>query len=181
MSESAHPVWGTIAEFRTQQEVIDAANRLRSRGFTHWDIYGPAPIEEIEAVVPTRRGSYVTIIMAVAAVAGACFGYFLQYWITVINYPINVGGRPLNSWPGFVPTAWEICALFTVWFGFFAFVAFCRLPRLYHPIFGVPGFERATQDRFFICVEATDALYRPDRLHRIFGRCSALSVSEVAA
>jgi len=170
-----------LAEFATAEDLLRAVRALEAAGFRHGEAYGPAPLDELDELVPPRRGRGITAVMACGALLGACFGYFIQYWGSVLGYPLNVGGRPFNGWPGFVPAAWEICALFTVWFGFFAFVAFCRLPRLYHPIFGVPGFERATQDRFFICVEATDALYRPDRLHRIFGRCSALSVSEVAA
>ena len=180
MSDEAAPIYGTIAEFRSSADVIGAARRLKSNGFTHWDVYGPAPIEEIDALVPTRRGLYVTLVMAAAAVAGACLGYFIQYWDAVISYPINVGGRPYNSWPGFVPVAWEVCALFTVYFGFFAFALFCRLSRLYHPIFAAPGFERASQDRFFVCVEATDQRYEGERLRWIFERYNALRVSEIA-
>lgn len=157
------------------------ARELREAGFMHWDVYGPAPLEDIVRATPNRRGIVITAVMFAAALVGACWGYFLQYWDAVIAFPINVGGRPLNGWPGFVPSAWEICALFTVYFGFFAFLATCRLPRLHHPIFAAPRFERATQDRFFVCVEAADAQYDAGRLHEIFARHAVIETSEVPA
>lgn len=179
---STYPApYGLIGEFRTAEEAAAVARALREAGFVRWDVYGPAPLEDIEHATPTRRGIFITAIMFAAAIAGAFWGYFLQYWDAVINYPINVGGRPLNGWPGFIPSAWEICALFTVYFGFFAFLATCRLPRLHHPIFAAPRFERATQDRFFVCVEAADAQYDAGRVREIFARHSVIEASEVPA
>jgi ActD protein len=179
-SESA-PIYGMVAEFPASAEAIAAARRLKSNGFIKWDLYGPAPIAEIEEIVPTRRGLYITIIMVIAAVAGAVLGYFIQYWAHVISYPINVGGRPYNGWPGFVPVAWEVCALFTVYAGFFAFLVSCRLSRLYHPIFSASSFERASQDRFFLCVEAADPHYQAERLRWLFERYGAVCVDEVGS
>jgi len=142
MSDESASIYGMVAEFPTTADVIAAAKRLKSSGFTEWDVYGPAPIAEIEEIVPTRRGLSITVIMVAAAVAGAVLGYFIQYWAHVINYPLNVGGRPYHGWPGFVPVAWEVCALFTVYAGFFAFLASCRLSKLYHPIFSARSEER---------------------------------------
>jgi hypothetical protein len=173
--------YGLVGEFQTSAEAAAVARELREAGFVRWDVYGPAPLEDIERATPTRRGIIITAVMFAAAVAGACWGYFLQYWDAVIDYPINVGGRPLNGWPGFVPSAWEICALFTVYSGFFAFLATCRLPRLHQPIFAAPHFERATQDRFFVCVEATDGKYDTGRLREIFARHGVSQSSEIPA
>jgi hypothetical protein len=173
--------YGLIGEFRASEEAAAAAHELRAAGFARWDVYGPAPLEGIVHAAPTRRGIVITTIMVAAAVIGACWGYFLQYWDAVIDFPINVGGRPLNGWPGFVPSAWEICALFTVYGGFFAFLATCRLPRLHQPIFAAPRFERATQDRFFVCVEAADPQYDAGRLRELFARHGALATAEVPA
>jgi hypothetical protein len=172
--------YGTVGEFSAAEQVIGAARQLQSDGFRHWDIYGPAPIEEIEERVPSRRGIYITAVMVVAAIVGACVGYFFQYWDAVLSFPINVGGHPFNSWPGFIPSAWEICAVFTVYSGFFAFWASCGLSRLDHPLFAAPNFERASQDRFFICVEATAENYDSRRIRDVFGRHGALRVSEIA-
>ncbi|HJS91680.1 MAG TPA: DUF3341 domain-containing protein [Steroidobacteraceae bacterium] len=173
--------YGLMGEFRTTAEAAAVARELRAAGFTRWDVYGPAPLEEIEHATPTRRGILITAIMFAAAIVGACWGYFLQYWDAVIDFPINVGGRPLDGWPGFVPSAWEICALFTVYGGFLAFLITCRLPRLHHPLFAAPHFERATQDRFFVCVEAADAQYEAARVGEIFTRHGVIETSEVPA
>lgn len=177
---SARRAYGLVAEFGSTGAVIAATRALRNDGIELWEIYGPAPIEEIGREVSARRGRVITAVMVLAAVVGACVGYFLQYWGAVLDYPLNVGGRPYNGWPGFVPTAWEICALFTVYFGFFAFFVSCGLSRLYHPIFATPGFERASQDRFFLAVEATDKRYDAKRLHSLLAREGAIQVSEVA-
>lgn len=171
--------YGLVGEFRTTDDAIAVARELRDAGLIRWDIYGPAPLDDIGRAVPARRGVAITAIMFAAAVVGACWGYFIEYWDAVIDFPINVGGRPLNGWPGFVPSAWEICALFTVYAGFFAVLAASRLPRLHHPIFAAPRFDRASQDRFFICVEAADSRYDAAQLREIFDRHSAVEASEI--
>jgi Protein of unknown function (DUF3341) len=129
--------------------------------------------------VPTRRGRLITAVMVAAGIAGACIGYFYQYWDAVLGYPINVGGRPYNSWPGFVPSAWEVCAVFTVYAGFFAFCIASGLSRLYHPIFAAPDFERASQDRFFICIEAHERGEATQRLRALFERHGAERTAEL--
>ena len=177
---SARRAYGLVAEFGSTGAVIAATRALRNDGIELWEIYGPAPIEEIGrqgigAPGQSHHGGH-----GARGRGGACVGYFLQYWGAVLDYPLNVGGRPYNGWPGFVPTAWEICALFTVYFGFFAFFVSCGLSRLYHPIFATPGFERASQDRFFLAVEATDKRYDAKRLHSLLAREGAIQVSEVA-
>ena len=181
MSGKKPEPYGIIGGFREPEQLVAVVRQIRAEGFTRWDAYLPAPIEEIDALVPTRRGAYVTIVMVCAGFAGACLGYFMQWWPTVVDYPLNVGGRPLNGWPGFVPTAWEVCALFTVYFGFFAFLLLCRLTQLWQPIFTAPYFERASQDEFFICIEAKDRAFDRGRIEAIFRRHGATSVSEIAA
>lgn len=176
---SMRQAYGLVAEFESCEAVINATRALRREGIELWEIYGPAPMEEIDRAVSTRRGTVITVVMVAAAVVGACVGYFFQYWGAVLDYPLNVGGRPYNGWPGFVPSAWEICAVFTVYFGFFAFFISCRLARLYHPIFAAPGFERASQDRFFVSVEATDSRYDAQYLQSLLARAGAIQVSEV--
>lgn len=177
---SARQAYGLVAEFESTAEVIAATQALRREGVELWEIYGPAPIEEIGREVSPRRGRVITTVMVIAAVVGACVGYFIQYWSAVVDYPLNVGGRPYNGWPGFVPSAWEICAIFTVYFGFFAFFISCGLSRLYHPIFAAPDFERASQDRFFLAVEASDRHYDANHLRSLLAHEGALQVSEVA-
>jgi hypothetical protein len=179
-SDKAKP-FGMVAEFPTAQATLAAARSLRQEEFERWDVFSPAPMEEIDELMPSRRAVYLTTVMFISAILGACLGYFVQWWNTVVDYPINVAGHPDNGWPGFIPSAWEACALFAVYGGFVGFLISCRLPRLYHPIFATPNFSRASQDRFFICVEAQDRRYDPQRLRDLFQRSGALTTTEIAA
>jgi len=179
VSASRAELHGLIAAFRTAEQVAAAARHLASEGYRDWDIYGPAPIDELDELIPTRRGRLITAVMVAAGIAGACVGYFYQYWDAVLGYPINVGGRPYNSWPGFVPSAWEICALFTVYAGFFAFCFASGLARLYHPIFAAPNFERASQDRFLICIATDPHGEAAEQLRALLARHGAESTAEL--
>ncbi len=181
MSRADSNTLGVVGEFSTARAAAAAARNLAENGFTRWDVYGPAPVEEIDNVVPTRRGRWLVAIMVAIALLGACAGYLIQYWDAVLSYPVNVGGRPDNGWPGFVPSAWEVSALFTVCGGFLAFLVSCRLPRLYHWVFLAPDFERASQDRFFICVEGRDEAYDGNRLRTIMQQHGAERVTEIGA
>lgn len=179
MSAAEPKLYGLIGEFAEPAGAIAMARRLHQDGFRGFDVHSPLPLEEMEELLPKRPRIQLALIMFAAAVAGLSLGFFMQYAIAVIFYPLNIGGRPLNSWPAFIPTAWEICALATVYIGFFAFLAFSRLPKLYHPIFNAPHFERATQDRTFVSVATSDPLFDPDRIAAMFRECRALSVAEV--
>jgi MFS family permease len=171
---------GLVGEFLMPADLVGAARRLHANGFRVYDAFTPAPVPELDALLPGRRGAAVAAIMAGAGVFGAVAAGLLQYYAAAIDYPINVGGRPLDSWPAFVPSAWEICALFTVYAGFFAFLLYSRLPRLFHPIFAVPDFARASQDRFFLCVDARDERFDAQRVRLIFERFRVVRISEVA-
>jgi len=179
MTGDENHVYGLIAEFVEPDAAVAAARRLRADGVRRFEVYSPLPIEEMNEFLARRPRNWLAVIMFVGALGGAIIGFGIQYDIAVIAYPINVGGRPLDSWPAFVPTAWEICALFAVYIGFIAFLAYCRLPQLYHPIFDARHFERATQDRVFLCVESGDPQYDATRLTTIFREYRAVNVAEV--
>ncbi len=119
--------------------------------------------------------------MAAAGIVGAGSMWFLQYYGAAINYPINVGGRPHDSWAAFVPSAWEICALVTIYAGFVAFLAACRLPRPYHPVFAVPNFARGSQDRFFLSLEVEDDRANVERARQILTNDGAVNITEMPA
>jgi hypothetical protein len=101
-------------------------------------------------------GIPVAIIAIVAGIFGACLQYFAQYWMNAIDWPLNIGGRPLHSWPAFIPPTLIVGMLWAAAAALIGMLALCRLPRLHHPLFAVPGFERASADRFFLCVLADD-------------------------
>jgi len=172
-------LFGLIGIFVTPEAATAAARQFRSLGFHALEAYTPYPVDGLdEAVRPGRRAWLPPVIFA-GALAGALFGYALQYWAEAVSYPINVGGRPYNSWPAFTVSTFELTVLCAVAAGFFAFLAGCRLPLLYHPIFAAPGFERASKDRFVLCVGAADPSFEPDHVRRILERHGAERVSEV--
>ncbi len=128
---------------------------------------------------PSRRSLLPFLILG-AAFLGACYGYFVQWWDQVLNFPINVGGRPHNSWPAYIVSTFQFTLLITIAACTFAVVA-CRLPRLYQPIFNADAFGRASVDRFVLCVEASDPGFNPEYLCRIFECHGAENVAEVPA
>jgi hypothetical protein len=179
MSAAESPIYGLVGEFVEPAGAITMARRLHQEGFRCFDVHSPLPLEELEELSPARSRNRLALIMFAGALAGLALGFFMQYAIAVLFYPLNIGGRPLDSWPAFVPSAWEICAFSTVYIGFIAFLAFCGLPKLYHPIFNAPSFERASQDRSFVSVATSDPLFDTDRVMAIFRDCRAASIAEV--
>jgi hypothetical protein len=172
-------LFGIVGVFATAEAVIEAARQFRSLGFRALDAYTPYPVDGLDELVRPGRRSWLPLVIFAAAVAGAALGYFIQYWAEAVSYPVNVGGRPYNSWPAFVVSGFEITVLFAMAAGFFGLFAACRLPRLYHPIFSAPGFERVSRDRFILCVGASDPSFEPEHIGRSFRRLGAERVFEV--
>lgn len=154
--------YGLMAEFASAALLVDAARRTRAEGYRRIEAYTPFSVEGLpEAIGFTRnRVPLVTLLGGIAAGLGA---YFLQWYTAVIDYPINVGGRPLHSWPAFVPVTFELTVLGAALAAFFGFLILSGLPRLHHPMFGAADFDLATRDRFFLCVLGADPRFDPDR------------------
>ncbi|MBV9825440.1 MAG: DUF3341 domain-containing protein [Alphaproteobacteria bacterium] len=172
---------GIAGEFEHLDGALGAARQLRDSGFTRVEAYSPYPVEELAEAVG-RSGAPIIAISTVAflgALIGLTGGYFVQYWTAAVDLPVNVGGRPLHSWPAFTVSTFEIGVLCGVAAALLAFLVSSRLPLLYHPIFATDGFERASQDRFFLIVEAADVRFYPERIRAIFERHGAAHVSEV--
>ena len=144
-----------MAEFHSPEALLHAAESAHRRGFKRMDAYTPFPVEGLaEAMdVHDRR---VPLIVLLGGIAGCLGGFFLQYWLAVIDYPLNVGGRPLNSWPAFIPVTFEMTILFAALAAFLGVLALNGLPMPYHPVFNVEQFELASRNRFFLCIEADD-------------------------
>jgi hypothetical protein len=171
--------FGLVGAFASPDAVIAAARQLRSLGFRQVEAYTPYPVEGLDEVLRPGRRLWLPLVIALGALFGAVWGYFIQYWDEALNYPINVGGRPHNSWPAFIVGDFEFTVLCAMAAAFFGLLAFCRLPRLYHPIFETAEFERASVDRFFLCVEARDPSFEPQRIRGVFDRHGAEQVAEV--
>jgi hypothetical protein len=173
--------FGVIGIFAAPEALIAAAQQFRAQGFRALEAYTPYAVDGLdEAVRPARRAWLPAVIFA-GGVGGALIGYLVQYWAEAVSYPLNVGGRPYNSWPAFIVSTFEMTVLCALAAGFFAFLLGCRLPRLYHPIFAAPGFERASEDRFVLCIGASDPSFEPGHVRRILERHGAERVEEVPA
>ena len=170
---------GLIARFATPEAFRAALHRVHDAGYTRLDAYTPYPVEgmdELLRLAPTP----IARIMGVAAVIGAPSAYFLQYWATH-DYPIDVGGRPLTSWPSFIPITFELTVLTVSITGVVALLWLCGLPRLHHSVFHVPGFERASQDRFFLRVRADDPRFDAHQTRALLAATEPEAIEEVPA
>jgi hypothetical protein len=174
-------LFGVLAVFDTPESIRNAATRLRHAGFRAFEAYTPYPVGGLSEIVHTRRKPFLPLLMFVAAILGAAWGYWIQYWDEALNYPINVGGRPYNSWPAFAVGTFEFMLLATIAAGFFGMLVASRLPRLYHPLFEAASFQRASRDRFVICVEASDPSFDLASIRRLFGELGAVRIEEVRA
>lgn len=176
---SGPALYGIVGEFDVPEHAVAAARQLRDTGFRRVDAYSPYPVEALEDATQPRRGILIPAVVFLGAVLGAAIGYYVQYYAAAVSYPVNIGGRPLNSWPAFMVSGFEVTVLFALTAGFVVFLAASRLPLLYHPIFWLDAFGRASQDRFFLCVEARDPRFDAERVHAILARHGAVSIGEV--
>jgi len=154
-AEASPTTYGLLAEFATPGALVRAAERARLEGYRHMDAYSPFPIEQLSEALGLRR-SKVPLITLVGGIVGGIAGYSLEYWSQAIAYPMNIGGRPYHSWPHFIPVTFETTVLGAALACFVGMWALNRLPQPYHPVFNVPAFDRASRDRFFLVIEATD-------------------------
>jgi hypothetical protein len=173
---------GLLAEFADERQLLDAVRRTRADGYfaSCVEAYSPYPVEGLDAALGARQ-HWVPFWMLVGALGGGAFTYWLEWYSAVVDYPINVGGRPLFSWPAFIPPAVEMTILWAVLFGVGAVLFGARLPRVRHPLFESHEFERATSDRFFLLVRSEDPRCDAQVTQRFLESLAPLSVTEIAA
>jgi hypothetical protein len=153
-------LYGLLAEFDQPEDLLEAVERVRAAGYRRVEAYTPYPVEGLAEALGFHRTG-VSLVVLIGGVLGCLCGYTLQYYVAVIAYPMNIGGRPLNSWPSFIPVTFEMTILFASLFAVLGMLGLNGLPRPHHPLFGVPSFSRATRDGFFLAVQATDPLFDP--------------------
>jgi hypothetical protein len=167
-----------MAEFGDPNDLVAAAARARESGYTRMDAYTPFPIEALADVLGfhDRR---VPLLVLIGGVLGGLGGYALQYWSQVIEYPLNVGGRPFHSWPAFIVPTFETTVLGAAAAAVLGMLALNKLPQPYHPVFNVPRFVLASRDRFFLCIEAVDPQFDRVETRRFLQSLNARAVMEV--
>ena len=171
-------VYGIMAEFDSVNSLLDAANRTREAGYKRIDAYSPFPVEGLAEAIGFHHDE-VPLVVLIGALLGGLGGYLMQYWISVVSYPINVGGKPYHSWPAFIVVTFEMTILFGGIFAVLGMLALNGLPMPYHPVFNVPRFAFATKDRFFLIVFSSDPKYNPAEVRRFLEGLGPRSISEV--
>ncbi len=172
------PLYGLMAEFDSAQALIDAAHKTHGAGYTKADAYSPFPIHGLAEALGFRERKIAPIVF-LAGVTGALAGYGLEYWTQVIAYPLNIGGRPFHSWVSFIPPAFETTILFAAFSAVISMIVLNGLPRPYHPVFNAKRFHLASQEKFFLAIEATDPQFDANATRQFLSGLKATEVVEV--
>lgn len=173
-------LYGLLAEFSNPDALVKATRAMREVGFARLETYSPFPIEGVPAALGFRPIGIAAIFL-VAALTGAVSGFLMQYYAATISYPLNVGGRPLNSWPSFIPITFELGVLGGVVAGALGMILLNHLPRFSHPVFNVERFRAASSNAFFLCIEADDPKFDRVKTVALLREKGASDVIEVPA
>ncbi len=171
-------LYGLIAEFDNPDDLVEKAERVYEAGYRQIDAYTPFPVHGLSEAIGVSR-SWVPYIVLFGAIFGGLAAYGLQYYSSVIDYPLNVGGRPLHSWPAFMVITFEGAVLMAAVFGVLGMLALNKLPMPYHPVFGVPRFELASHERFFLCIKVIDPIFDLEETRTFLESLEPQSVSVV--
>jgi hypothetical protein len=171
-------VHGLMAEFEDPTALVHAAEQTHAAGYRRVDAYSPFPIEELHHALGSPR-SRLPLIVLVGGVIGCLGGFLLQYWTMAVSYPLNVGGRPLNSWPAFIPVTFECTILVASLSAVLGMLALNGLPMPYHPVFNVERFALASRNRFFLCIESRDKQFDLARTRQFLESLGPREVSTV--
>ncbi|MBY0112185.1 MAG: DUF3341 domain-containing protein [Phycisphaerales bacterium] len=169
VTESGEPVYGVIAEFATPADVYHAAEKVRDAGYTKWDVYAPFPIHGIDEAMGQKR-TVLPLISAAAAGAGVLGAILMQWWMSGVDYPIVVQGKPYAPWEPFVPITFELGVLFTAFATLIGMLALNGLPRHHHPLLKKERFLAVSDDAFAICIESGDDKFDPDQTRSMLER-----------
>jgi len=175
---TAPRLYGYLAEFESPSQIVAAARRTREAGYRKIEAYTPFPLEELNHALGYHR-SWVPYMVLAGGVFGALAGFGLCYWVSTTAYPMNIGGRPFNSWPAFIPVTFECTILFAALSAVFGMLAVNGLPMPYHPIFNAERFVSASRDRYYLCIEAEDPKFDPKATREFLQSLSPSEVSDV--
>src|SRR5579859_4199776 len=185
MNEPRKILYGVLGEFDSAKSLIAAANKVREAGYTCFDAFAPYPVPGLSEACGLHYGlkgwkhNLVPQLTLLGGLGGGLTGFFFQYWVNVFAYPLNIAGRPLNSWPAFIPVTFELTVLGASTFAVFGMLALNKLPQPHHPLFNIQRFKRASVDKFFLCVEAHDPKFHLVETARLLQSVNAQHVTEV--
>jgi hypothetical protein len=173
------PIYGLMAEFENPTALAAAARHVREKGYRKVEAYSPFAIEEVNEALGLHHNRLPLIVLC-GGIVGGLTGYLMQYYLAVVDFPINIGGRPLHSWPSFIVITFELTILFAALAAVLGLLGLCGLPMPYHPVFNVARFALASRDRFFLCIEARDPLFDRHDTAEFLSTLRPREVSEVA-
>ena len=179
ISQTSNALHGVMAEFDTGQALVDAARRAVAQGFTKLEAYSPVPIEELNDIIHKKRTILPRLVLA-GGLTGMATGFGLQYWASVIEFPMNVGGRPQASWTTFIVPSYELTILFAALTATIGMIGLCGLPQPYHPVFNVERFSMASSDKFFLVLESADPKFEQPVTSEFLRSLGAKGVYDVA-
>jgi len=172
------PTYGLMAEFDNPTDVVRAAHRVYDEGYRRIDAYSPYPIEALSEAVGVHA-TRMPLLVLMGGIVGGLAGYLLQYYTLVLDYPLNVGGKPFHSWPAFIPITFECVILGASLTAVFGMLALNNLPEPYHPVFNAPNFALASRDRFFLLVESADPKFDRERTAEFLRSLGPREVTDV--
>jgi len=179
MAQRSPSIHGLMAEFQDPNALLAATYRAHYEGYRAMDAYSPFPIEELHEALGARH-TRLPLLVLLGGLCGCIGGYALEYWSSVIAYPLNIGGKPLHSWPAFIPVTFETTILVAALTCVLGMLALNGLPQPYHPVFNVPRFALASRNRFFLCIESTDPKFDVEATRRFLETLEPREVTTVA-
>jgi hypothetical protein len=171
-------IFGLIAEFSNAQDVLTATKAAHESGYRKMDAFAPYPVPGLAEALGRQKTGVPAIVLA-GGICGGLGGYFMQWYAMAVDYPLNISGRPLDSWPAYVPITFELTVLFAAFAAIIGMLAMNRLPQPHHPVFDAPDFDRASTDRFFLCIEASDPKFDRQATRRFLENFHPETVSEI--
>jgi hypothetical protein len=170
--------YGLIAEFHDPQTLLNAAHKVREAGYTHTDAFSPFPIHGLAEAVGFHKTKLSSIVLGMG-ILGGLGGFFMCWYANVIAYPLNIGGKPYNSWPAWIPITFECTILLAAFGAVFGMLALNGLPMPYHPVFNIKRFDQASRDKFFLVVQARDPLFDLDEVWKLLETLAPHEVTDV--